>query len=178
MKRTMLVLLLVSLFAAFSLPCQAEAPADTAGEAPVDLYVFLWDRCGGCGVDAPGCGECRDTERYHLSIKEQLGDEMYDGSVTYRMLNCRYEEFRVQFAVFSENYGVREDWLNVLPAVFIGRDGAGVYMIGEEAIGDIAEILHEYEETDDVEALQQMVFERWEQRAAAEGESEEETQDP
>lgn len=169
MKRRIWTLFLALLLTAASLPCFALAAGEEVpGEAPVDLYVFLWDRCGGCGVDAPGCGECRDTERFHLSIKDQLGTKIYDGSVTYRMLNCRYEEFRVQFAEFSESYGVREEWKDLLPAVFIGREGSGVYMTGEEAIGDIGEILTAYEAGEDPEALQQRIIERFEERKAAE----------
>ena len=140
----------------------------------MDLYVFLWDRCGGCGVDAPGCGECRDTERYHLSIKEQLGDRMYDGTLTYRMLNCRYEEFRQQYAQFQESYGVQTEWHDLLPAVFIGRDGSGVYMTGEAAIADVGEVLAAYEAAADdeaLQALQQEIFDRYAEREQAATES-------
>ena len=177
-KRTMLALLLGLLTVVFSLPVLAEgateppaeaaAPESAAESEAVELYVFLWDRCGGCGVDAPGCGECRDTERFHLSIKNQLGSELYDGSVTYRMLNCRYEEFRVQFDEFSERYGVQEEWRNLLPAVFIGRGGSGVYMIGEEAIEDVAEVLHAFEAAEDLAPLQQQIFDRYAERTQAE----------
>ena len=176
-KRALLTVLLGLLILTFSLPVFAEratgklpptAPSekpvveDAEAEEPVDLYIFLWDRCGGCGVDVPGCGECRDTERFHLSVKDQLGARLYDGSLTYRILNCRYEENREKFEKFSTDYNVAEAWFDYLPAVFIGRNGSGVYMVGEDAIEDVGATLDAYLGGEDLEELQQALCDKYE----------------
>ena len=68
MKRAMSILLACILMLAWC----------TLGEEtePLQLRIFVYDRCGGCGADGPGCGNCDEIGRLHGIVKETLGDRL------------------------------------------------------------------------------------------------------
>lgn len=128
----------------------------------VELYVFLDDPCGGCGVDNPGCGNCEVIVRYHGIIKRQLGERLYDGTITYRMLNCRMEAHYEIYEKFFDDYGVYEELRGYLPTVFIGTEGKGVFMVGEESLEYVGEVLNAYADGTDTAEIQTEIDARYE----------------
>ena len=111
---------------------------------PTDIIIFLFDRCGGCGVDSPGCGECKDILKAHGVVKEQLGDRIYDGTLTLRLYNCRYKEYREMLAEYLATYAVEDEFLDMLPMTFIGSKEGGIYLPGQDGIESICEMLDRY----------------------------------
>jgi hypothetical protein len=139
------ILLLTLILPAATYPPYAE---------PVLLTVCLFDRCGGCGSDNPGCGECKDAYRVHDIIKRQLGDRLYDGAIVYRILNCRYTENAAVCGKRGELYGVPPELLALLPITYIGTDDTGLYLPGENMLSYIKEMLDRYINGDDLGVIQ------------------------
>ncbi len=125
----------------------AGAPTATAesAEAP-ELSLFLYDACGGCGVDSPGCGNCEEMVRYHGILKKQLGDALYDGGLRYSMINYRYLGSADMYARYYEEYKVREDLYGILPIVFLGYPDDGVFIWGETGLDIVGEMVQLYKE--------------------------------
>jgi len=111
---------------------------------PVLLHVYLFDRCGGCGSDNPGCGECKDVNRTHDTIKGQLGDRLYNGTIVYRILNCRYTANEIACKERGEQYGVPVELMNFRPITYIGTEDAGLYLPGDGLLPFAAEIIDRY----------------------------------
>lgn len=129
-------------------------PAPTKKAYDVELTVFCFDLCGGCGVDSPGCGDCQDIVRYHAIIKGQLGNRLYDGTMLYRILNCRLEANDHSFDAYSAAYGIPQELYGYLPVVFVGNEEQGVYLIGEPMIDYVGEYLDRYLAGEDIASLQ------------------------
>ena len=157
MKKRILAILLVLWIAGGSLLCYAESA--TEAEAAFDLHVFILDRCGGCGVDNPGCGNCTDTGLYHTNIKNQLGDRLYDGSMNYRIFNCRYTDNVKLYQENYEKYGVYADLKGYLPTIFIGKDGVGVFLYGVPAFDVVGQAVEDYESGKDLAEIQAWIDE-------------------
>lgn len=134
-------LALVLLLVLMALPQGVLPESGEAADAGVGLIVFVWDPCGGCGMDNPGCGECKDMLMYHDTIKKQLGDRLYDGSLVYRMHNCKLTVNEEKYKEYLELFGREEDGL---PAVFIGDAEDGVVLFGVEKLETVAEVLDQY----------------------------------
>ena len=133
------------------------SPEATKSAYDVELYVFLFDKCGGCGVDSPGCGNCQDIARYHGIIKGQLGNRLYDGTILYRMLNCRLEASDRSYEAYYAAYGIPQDLYGYLPTIYIGTPEGGVYLVGEKMLDYVGEYLDKYLASDDLAALQQEI---------------------
>jgi hypothetical protein len=132
----------------------AASPEATERVYDVEMYVFLFDKCGGCGVDSPGCGNCQDIVRYHGIIKGQLGNRLYDGTILYRMLNCRLEVNDHSYDAYYAAYAIPQDLYGYLPTVFLGTPEGGVYLVGEKMLDYVGEYLDKYLTSDDLAALQ------------------------
>lgn len=158
-------LIMVALLAAMAFLSTEGAMTGASSEAPeaqdaahaVELTVFLFDNCGGCGTDSPGCGNCQDIVRYHAIIKEQLGDRLYDGTIKYRMYNCRIEAYDRMYDGYHEAYGMPQELYGYLPCVFIGDAEGGVWLASEVMLDFVGEYLDKYLESDDLAALQQEI---------------------
>ena len=129
----------------------------------VEMYVFLFDTCGGCGVDSPGCGDCQDIVRYHGIIKSQLGNRLYDGTILYRVLNCRLEANDRMYDAYSAAYGVPQDLYGYLPTVYLGTPEGGVYLVGEKMLDRVGEFLDKYLASTDLFALQAEIDETYQE---------------
>jgi len=125
----------------------------------VQFWIYLFDQCGGCGVDSPGCGNCKNMDRIHAEIKNQFGNRLYDGTMRYIMRNCRTEAYDREYDVLYTTFNIPEELYGVMPAVFISRDGVyGVFLLGEECIPYAQEYFDKYlacETDEDIEALRQ-----------------------
>jgi hypothetical protein len=121
---------------------------------PVLLTVYLYDKCGGCGVNSPGCGDCKDIVKYHGIIKKQLGDRLYDGTITYRMLNCRLLVYNDACSERAKLYGAPEDIQNVRPLTFIGAEDSGLYLPGTALLPYVGEMLDRYIAGEDIGNIQ------------------------
>lgn len=153
---SLIMSLLLALTMAFT-PGMASTVPNAQPAAPAPLTIFLVDKCGGCGVDSPGCGNCEDTVIYHGVVKEQLGDRLYNGSIEYRMLNCKMLANDALADEYAEAFDVSDDVRKRLPLIFIGEAGNGVYIFGEEGLSIIAEVMDKYQAGMDTEALQQEI---------------------
>lgn len=129
-------------------------PAPTERTYEVELTVFCFDQCGGCGVDSPGCGDCQDIVRYHAIIKGQLGNRLYDGTMLYRILNCRLEANDRSYDAYSAAYGIPQELYGYLPVVFIGDETHGIYLVGEPMLDYVGEYLDRYLAGEDIATLQ------------------------
>lgn len=129
-------------------------PAPTERTYEVELTVFCFDQCGGCGVDSPGCGDCQDIVRYHAIIKGQLGNRLYDGTMLYRILNCRLEANDRSYDAYSATYGIPQELYGYLPVVFIGDETHGIYLVGEPMLDYVGEYLDRYLAGEDIATLQ------------------------
>lgn len=156
LKRIGLALLLMAmvLLPAGYVGASEEAPAAAAAAHDVELTVFCFDLCGGCGVDSPGCGDCQDIVRYHAILKGQLGNRLYDGTMLYRILNCRLEANDRAFDAYSAAYGVPKELYGYLPAVFVGDETQGIFLIREPMLDYVGEYLDRYLAGEDIAALQ------------------------
>jgi hypothetical protein len=130
------------------------APEPTKQAYDVELKIFCFDLCGGCGVDSPGCGNCQDIVRYHAIIKGQLGNRLYDGTILYRILNCRLEANDHSYDAYAAAYGIPQDLYGYLPVAFIGDEEHGIYLIGEPMLDYVGAYLDRYLAGEDVAALQ------------------------
>ena len=133
---------------------QIPAAASVRRASPVLLRVYLYDRCGGCGSNTPGCGDCKDTQKDHGIIKKQLGDRLYDGTITYRMLNCRLLVNNAECGDWAARYGVPEEYLNIRPLTFIGTEDSGIYLPGIQMLPYIGEMVDRYEGGDNISDIQ------------------------
>ena len=124
--------------------------------SPVLLTVYTIDFCIGCSEssDGGGCGECREIVKLHTLIKKQLGGRLYDGTIVYRMYNCRNSELERASARHAERYGIPADLRRILPIAYIGAEGSGVYLPGEEAMQYIQVILDRYIRGENADAIQ------------------------
>jgi hypothetical protein len=113
-------------------------------KAPVLLTVYIYDQCGGCGVDGPGCGECKESVKCHGIIKEQFGGRLYDGTIEYRLLNCRINAHEAARAARGEIYGVPDGLRHIRPVTYIGDENGGLYLPGEALLPYAAEMLDRY----------------------------------
>jgi len=119
----------------------ANAREDDGAPSGIPLYIYLDDRCGGCGVDSPGCGDCEDMVTYHGIIRRQLGDRLYDGSIEYRMFNCRLLVNQEMYEQTADAFEVPRELFPWLPSTFIGEAGQGVYLVGEASLEIVGETL-------------------------------------
>ena len=195
MKKSLFALLLALLITVFSLPVFAEDSVETPAEPveteeavvaedlffdpelPVELTVYVYDLCGGCGGGvAPGCGDCEATIEYHGALTRAFGDHLYDGSITYRIPNARMRDKLLEYEEFAAEMGVDEVRYAYFPAVFITQNRKGFYMVGEEAFYDTVEFFEAYINGTSVAELQAEADKRYfERKAEAETEAAEET---
>ena len=153
MKRAMSILLACILMLAWC----------TLGEEtePLQLRICVYDRCGGCGADGPGCGNCDEIGRLHGIVKETLGDRLYDGSMLYTMPNCRVLVVLEEYKQYCKDFGVYDELYGYYPAAFILRpDGSGVFAVGEEMMTSLGEIIDAFERGDSTEEIQKWVDDR------------------
>ena len=129
---------------------------------PVLLTLYIHDQCGGCGVDVPGCGDCKDMDLLHLLIKSQLGDRLYDGSIEYRMFNTRFTAQEQNRTLRSEQYGAPQGIRHIRPVAFIGTQEAGLYLFGEALMPYVGGMLDRYVAGEDMEWIQQEIDMLWE----------------
>lgn len=120
----------------------------------VELVVFLFDKCGGCGTDNPGCGNCKDMVKFHGIIKESLGDRLYDGTIYYAMHNCRVELNDAMYDEYFKRYGIPEDLYGYRPATFIGTPDGGLYLLGEQMLPYVQKYIDMYLEGGDLAEIQ------------------------
>ena len=125
----------------------------------VQIIVYVYDPCGGCGV-GQGCGECTELGRYNAMVMNQLGSLFSDGYVVYRMHNSRILHFEENRIARSKRYGIPEELRLIWPTVFIGTEDSGLYLLGEELMPYIREILDRFMDGEDVEGLQREIAER------------------
>ena len=123
----------------------------------VELVVFLFDKCGGCGTDNPGCGNCKEMVKFHGIIKESLGDRLYDGTIYYAMHNCRIELNDAMYDEYFKRYGISEDLYGYRPAAFIGTPDGGLYLLGEQMLPYVQKYIDKYLEGGDLEAVQEEI---------------------
>ena len=123
----------------------------------VELVVFLFDKCGGCGTDNIGCGNCKDMVKFHGIIKEQLGDRLYDGTIYYAMHNCRIELNDAMYDEYFKRYGIPEELYGYQPATFIGTPDGGLYLIGEQMFPYVQKYIDMYLEGGDLEEIQKEI---------------------
>jgi len=152
MNRAILAVLII-LSAFFS-----TASVNQERRAPVRLTVYLYDDCGGCGANNPGCGECKDIDRYHNIIKKQFGERLYDGGIEYRMYNCRLDVNENNRLALGERYGVPEALRNVRPVAYIGGEDAGLYLPGEALLHYVGETLDRYAAGEEPDGIQNDVL--------------------
>jgi len=145
---------LALILSVFLLACAVPVAADQDETEKILLTIFLFDRCGGCGSDNPGCGDCKDVNRVHDIIKAQLGDRLYDGSIEYRILNCRYSVNDTACQERGARYGVPEDVLALLPITFIGAPDNGIYLPGEALFPYVKEMLDRYAGGEELNKIQ------------------------
>jgi len=124
------------------------------------LIVYVYDPCGGCGV-GQGCGECTEMARYAAMVVSQLGSLFRDGYVDYRMRNARIPSAEESRIARSKSYGIPEDLRYIWPTVFIGSEESGIYLLGEEMMPYIREMLDRYKDGEDAKTLQQEIMERF-----------------
>lgn len=125
---------------------------------PLQLRIFVYDRCGGCGADGPGCGDCDEIGRLHGIVKGVLGDRLYDGSLNYTMPNCRIIVLLDEYKQYCQDFGVYDDLYGYFPAAFIIRpDGSGVFMVGEEMLSSLGEVIDAFERGDSAEEVQKWI---------------------
>ena len=149
------VIKLVVLIFIFLLPTQIPSSyAENDRAAPVMLIVYAYDRCGGCGADGPGCGECKDLERLHNIVKKQLGERLYGGAIVYRMFNTRIRAVENECVSKGETYGVPDEFRKIRPITFIGREDGGLYLPGEPLMQFIGHALDRFLAGDDLEHVQ------------------------
>jgi hypothetical protein len=161
MHRIMATILICLAIVYMPLPLGAE----TIDATPLDLIVFLYDGCGDCGVNSPGCGDCQEIVRYHGIIKKQLQNKLYT-SVTYRMLNCRMLHNKEAYEQFFNDYEVEEKLYGHLPTTFIGHGKHGVYLVGEPMLAYVGKVIEAYERSEDIMAIQAWIDETYEQQDA------------
>lgn len=142
LKRIMALLILVILLSACSVLAENAEPIDQP--LPINLIIFLFDPCGGCGVSPSGCGNCEYTDETHGIIKKQLGDRLYDGSIEYRIFNTKFADNIELYNQYAADYSVEESQRGQLPMIFFGESALGVYARGQDAIERAGEILDEY----------------------------------
>ena len=126
----------------------------------VEMVIFLFDKCGGCGTDNIGCGNCKDMVKYHGIIKEALGDRLYDGTIYYAMHNCRIELNDAMYDEYYKRYGISEDLYGYMPATFIGTPDGGLYLLGEQMLPYVQKYIDMYLEGGDLEAVQEEINEQ------------------
>ncbi|MGI6173036.1 MAG: hypothetical protein ACOYI8_03955 [Christensenellales bacterium] len=126
--------------------------------SPLKLRVFVYDRCGGCGADGPGCGDCDEVWRLHAIVKGALGDRLYDGSLEYTMPNCRMLLLLDEYEQYCDTYGVYDDLYGLFPAAFVLReDGSGVFAVGEGLLASIDVVIDAFERGDSAEDIQAQI---------------------
>ena len=157
------LILLIFSFATVSdalLPGSSGPVGSVESSEPVLLTVYIYDRCGGCSgsVETLGCGECKDTVTLHGIIKKQLGDRLYDGTIEYRLLNCRNSIHEEGCVRRGERYGVDEEWKYVRPVAYIGAEESGLYLPGENAMPLIKEMLDRYIQHENIALIQQDIL--------------------
>ena len=121
---------------------------------PVLLTIYLFDQCGGCETEGPGCGQCKVMDRIQGAVRAQLGDRLYDGSIEYRTFNSRTKTHALGLVERRKLYGVPDEFASVIPITFIGTGESGLYLLGDALIPYIGEMLDRYIGEDDIEAIQ------------------------
>jgi hypothetical protein len=137
---------------------------DGAEAESVLLTVYIYDRCGGCGDNNPGCGECVETLRYHGIINEQLGDRLYGGPIVYRLFNCRLDAHEEARVTRGKSYGVPESLLHIRPMIYIGDEAEGVYLPGEALIAYAGEMLDRYVAGESMESIRNDIMDIYNER--------------
>lgn len=145
---------LIAISACAAIPSPLPEPSPAAEREPVPLTVFVDDPCGGCGAEGRGCGDCENILRVHGAVKLQLGDSLYDGTFDYSMLNTQRSDLFQRYLGMAEDFGIPDELRNSLPAVFIGADGHGVYLMGEDAISLLEALAERFLAGEDPAALQ------------------------
>lgn len=145
--------IILALVAIWAFVFAGTALAET--QAPLQLRIFVYDRCGGCGADGPGCGDCDELARLHAIVKDVLGDKLYDGSLDYTMPNCRMLLLLEEYEQYIANYHVYDELYGIFPAAFVLRStGDGVFLIGEDALHWLDEVVEALERGDRTEEVQ------------------------
>jgi hypothetical protein len=132
----------------------AQGTPNSAKAGPVLLTIYLYDQCGGCESEGPGCGRCKDMDRVQGAVRSQLGDRLYDGSIEYRTFNSRTRVHFIGHIERCERYGVPADMQNIQPAAFIGADESGLYLLGDGLMPYIREMLDRYIAGENIHIIQ------------------------
>ena len=112
--------------------------------APVLLTIYVYDQCGGCETEGPGCGQCKALDKIQGMARAQLGDRLYDGSIEYRTYNTRTKAHALGLIERSARYGAPDELAGVVPVAFIGTDAAGLYLPGEALMPHVGEMMDRY----------------------------------
>ena len=137
---------------------QIPAAASVRRPGPVLLTVYIYDRCGGCGVNSPGCGDCKDIQKYHGIVKKQLGDRLYDGTIVYRMYNMRLLAYQTEDEDRGARYGVPAELREIRPMTYIGAADSGLYLPGEALLPYVGEMLDRYEGGENLADIQKDII--------------------
>ena len=136
-----------------------EVSVTAAGhKEPVQITVFLYDDCGGCGVGNLGCGPCLDLERLNIFIRTQFGERLNDGSIEYRILNTRISTNNEAHAERSVLYGVPAELRTTLPIAFIGNDEYGIFLPGEDLMEYVYRMFAKYSDRECLTQLQNEIL--------------------
>lgn len=146
--------------------------AEVEEEAPpIELKAFVFDLCGGCGADGPGCGNCREIVRYHGIFKGQLEDQLYDGTMVYRMLNCRLVVNRDAYTDCFEELELEQPLYGMFPTVFISCEGDTVHLVGESMLEYVGAVVEALKQGDDAAEIQTWVDEVFSEQQSQDAES-------
>jgi len=139
---------------------ESNSPPLIAPSTPIQLTVFVYDSCGGCGMGDMGCGSCDVKDALHLRILTQFGglERLHDGSFTYRLLNIRLMHNEDLRRERTERYGVPEGLRGILPMIFIGTEYEGLYLIGDDLVPFVQQKLDRYLAGEDRKEIQRDIM--------------------
>lgn len=138
---------------------------------PIELKAYVFDLCGGCGADGPGCGNCSEIVRYHGIFKGQLGDQLYDGTMIYRMVNCRLVVNRDAYTACFEELELDQSLYGMFPTVFIGCESGTVHLVGESMLEYAGAVVDALKQGDDAAQVQTWVDEVFAEQQSPDAES-------
>ncbi len=87
---------------------------------PPHMDIYVYDDCGSCESELPGCGECKEVIAAENMATTTFRDELKKKRITYKVINLRTEKAaNDEYLALSDRLGISKEDRNRFPVFYV-----------------------------------------------------------
>ncbi len=87
---------------------------------PPHMDIYVYDDCGSCESELPGCGECKEVMAAENMATTTFRDEIQKKRITYKVINLRTEKDAYdEYLALSDRLGISKEDRNRFPVFYV-----------------------------------------------------------